>query len=155
GGIAWQLTQVGKIRVELGDREAARRDFERALVLHDKVGAKRDAAETHRELGNLFIALSQPADAEREFVAARAVYKAISAAPDEAWAALGEARAKAVQHDVAGALARAEEAVAIGDRTGDRELRVRARLARGAWLREDGRQAEARAANDEALKAAG
>lgn len=154
-GIAWQLVRMGDIRVELGEREAARKDYERALALHEKGGRRRDEGEVLMKLGHLFVALTQPAEADKSYGAARAIYRELKMAPDEAWAVLGGGRARSLARDYPEAVARATEAATIGDKTGERELRVRAHSARSRWLRELGRRPEGTAAMEQALAAVG
>lgn len=154
-GIAWQLQQVGKIHLEQGEQNTAKRDFERALALHVKLGEKREEANAHLQLGGVFEAMKQLGDAKKEYAAARAIFRQLKMAADEAWAMLSAADVQAQQRHFKQAVQLAAKAATIADRSGDRELKMRSRLARWGWLRALNQRAKAGAMLDEALTAAG
>ncbi|MDD2721845.1 MAG: CHAT domain-containing protein [Gallionella sp.] len=154
-GLAWELLQSGKIRVEQGERQQARHDLERALALYTKRDNKSEQAEVHLELGKLFVAMKQPAEAGQHYAEAGALYQSLKMQPDWAWALLGAASVSDQQRDFAGAVKFAEQAAAIADGIGNRELRVVSRTNRATWLHNLGRDKETHPLLDEALAAAG
>ncbi|MCA9513609.1 MAG: CHAT domain-containing protein [Myxococcales bacterium] len=123
-GIAWQLVQVSKIQVEVGDREAARAALDRALTLRRALGEQSGEAEVHAALGDLLLAQTQPAEAERELAAARDIYHRLKLGPDEANALRRLASARLLLGDAPGADKLIEAAAELFERGGDRLSRI-------------------------------
>src|SRR5262249_5085443 len=65
--------RLGFVRAELGEKEAARKDYERMQVIFDRLVAdspavpeyRQELAVSHNNLGNLLVALGQQPAAER------------------------------------------------------------------------------------------
>lgn len=123
-GIAWQLVQVASIQVEVGDRAAARAALDRALGLRTALGEQSGEAEVRVALGDLLLAQTRPAEAERELEAARAIYHRLKLAPDEAGALRRLAEARVRLGDFAGAEPLIEASAALFARGGDRLARI-------------------------------
>jgi len=119
-GIAWQLVQVAKIQVDTGDREAARKAYERALTIYRDLGEQASEAEVHVSLGDLHLKLKRPDDAERELTVARDIYKKLKRVPLEASTLQSMARARSQMGDDDGAEKLVRASIALLAKTGDK-----------------------------------
>ena len=129
-GIAWQSVQVGKIQVESGDREAAKKAFERALSLYTELDAQGSQAEVRIELGQLHLSLQRAEAAEAEFALARDIYKLLKWRVLEANAVQRMATARFKRGDEAAAEKLVVACIALLEKTGDKQELIAAKL----WL---------------------
>lgn len=126
--VGW--TNVGDVRLRLGDLEGASAAFRACLEITRDTGERRVEGYAVQGLGTLATWRGEVAEAARRLTEALALRRAIGHAPGEVDTLLSLAALAAEQGDVGAAVARLDEALPIARDVGDPSLLVMATLYR-------------------------